>query len=104
VRGQAQLTAAIFGLLNVEQLHTNRLIQEPETGLIGSLQVPVTMSRFAVLTRQAKHVQAGRAESCLAVQLAILAPSTSQSRPSPGRASSQPLLDAHEASDYSVSF
>jgi hypothetical protein len=38
------------------------------------------------------------------VQLAILAPSTSQSRPAPGRASSQPLLDEHEASDCSVLF
>src|SRR5713101_1886570 len=61
----------------------------------------ITLSEFA---QQAKHVQAGRAESCLALQLAIPAPSTSQSRPTPGRASSQPLLDEHEASGYSVSF
>src|SRR5256885_14833430 len=43
-------------------------------------------------------------EGRLAVQLACPALLTSQSRPPPGRALSQPLLDGHEASDCSVSF
>jgi len=48
-----------------------------------NLGIHVTLSG---LTRQAKLAQAGGAESFLVVLLAILAPSTSQSRPPPGRA------------------
>src|SRR6266702_6352000 len=73
-------------------------------GFSPNPQVPVPASRFLNQLGGQSMSRVGENEGRLAVQLACPALLTSQSRPPPGRALSQPLLDGHEASDCSVSF
>src|SRR6266566_61196 len=83
---------------------TARTLLGIESGLPSYLEFMCPHHDFSISSADKSMSRVGENEGRLAVQLACPALLTSQSRPPPGRVSSQPLPGEREASDCSASF